>query len=105
MHIYLEKDRPSFSLKTNRKSSKPSHLCLACNALKRELKSLKELHQRLNKEVKIIAAYIPKEIERIISKIVVTASSQQKDKAYTSLKPITPTHKISNDHPELSEPK
>lgn len=62
MHLYLNKDRPSYSLKASKKNIKPSSLCLACSALKRELRLLKELHQSLTKEVKIIAAFIPKEI-------------------------------------------
>lgn len=44
----------------SKRSSKQSRICSNCSLLKKEVKQLRELHQKLTKEVKNIIAYIPR---------------------------------------------
>lgn len=60
MQFSCEKELPFLNLRMRKKSTKENRLCSTCSLLKREVRQLKELQQKLSKEIKLIIAFIPK---------------------------------------------
>jgi thioredoxin-related protein len=60
MHLYYDKEKTLYNLKIGKKNSKQNHICSTCTILKREVRQLKELQQKIAKEIKIIISYIPR---------------------------------------------